>query len=234
MFGRRWLTEEAATQPRSALGVGHLHVTKYMQAAWAQPLLDAMGRTTEDRPYKHYFAYYARQAYPGLDMGREMLSLNLSFSKIVDGPPEAMPGEARQAFKAVAALPPLQYAAPDPDTEPACRPREELPREELLAQPLLHNPILDARPAPARATPEEEQEMLRWASHGITRVRHVLHSTAGRVLTLAELAAQHPALVRTRTERLGVSRMYATVRGNLERWRDTLAAPPSTHVLTRQ
>jgi len=234
VFGRRWLTEEAATQPRSALGVGHLHVTKYMQAAWAQPLLDAMGRTTEDRPYKHYFAYYARQAYPGLDMGREMLSLNLSFSKIVDGPPEAMPGEARQAFKAVAALPPLQYAAPDPDTEPACRPREDLPREELLAQPLLHNPILDARPAPARATPDEEQEMLRWASHGITRVRHVLHSTAGRVLTFAELAAQHPALVRTRTERLGVSHTYATVRGNLERWRDTLAAPPSTHVLTRQ
>ena len=234
VFGRRWLTEEAATQPRSALGVGHLHVTKYMQAAWAQPLLDAMGRTTEDRPYKHYFAYYARQAYPGLDMGREMLSLNLSFSRIVDGPPDAMPGEARQAFKAVAALPPLQYAAPDPDNEPTCRPREDLPREELLAQPLLHNPILDARPAPARATPDEEQEMLRWASHGITRVRHVLHSTAGRVLTLAELAAQHPALVSTRAERLGVGRTYATVRGNLERWRDTLAEPPSTHVLTRQ
>ena len=95
MFGRRWLTEEAATQPRSALGIGHLHVAKYMQAAWAQPLLDAMGRTTEDRPYKHYFAYYARQAYPDLGMGREMLSLNLSFSRIVDGPLDAMPGEAR-------------------------------------------------------------------------------------------------------------------------------------------
>ena len=65
MFGKRWwLTERAATQPRSALGVGHLHVANYMQAAWAQPLLDAMGRTTEDRPYKHYFAHYARQAYP--------------------------------------------------------------------------------------------------------------------------------------------------------------------------
>ena len=153
VFGKRWwLTERAATQPRSALGVGHLHVTNYMQAAWAQPLLDAMGRTTEDRPYKHYFAHYARHAYPDLDMGREMLSLNLSFSRIVDGPPGAMPGEARQAFKAVAALPPLRYAPPDPDTEPACQPRENLPREDLLAQPLLHNPILDAHPAKSRAT----------------------------------------------------------------------------------
>ena len=124
-----------------------------MQAAWAQPLLDAMGRTTEDRPYKHYFAHYARRAYPDLSMGRELLSLNLSFSRIVDGPPDAVPGEARQAFKAVAALPPLRYTRPDPDTEPACQPREDLPREDLLAQPLLHNPILDARPAQSRATP---------------------------------------------------------------------------------
>ena len=151
-----------------------------------------MGRTTEDRPYKHYFAHYARQAYPGLGMGREMLSLNLSFSRIVGGPLEAMPGEARQAFKAVAALPPMRYAAPDPDTEPACRPREGLPRDDLLAQPLLHNPILDARPAPARATPDEEREMLRRASHGVTRVLHVLHTTGKRVLTLTEFAARHP------------------------------------------
>jgi hypothetical protein len=234
VFGRRWLTENAATQPRSALGVGHLHVAKYMQAAWAQPLLDAMGRTTEDRPYKHYFAYYARRAYPSLGMGREMLSLNLSFSRIVDGPLDAMPGEARQAFKAVAALPPLRYAPPDPDIEPACEPRESLPREDLLAQPLLHNPILDAHPAPARATPDEEKEMLRWAAQGITRVQHVLHSTAGRILTLAELAASHPALVRTPRGRLHTGRTYATVRANLERWKGTLAAPPSTHVLARQ
>jgi len=167
-------------------------------------------------------------------MGREMLSLNLSFSRIVDGPLDAMPGEARQAFKAVAALPPLRYTPPDPDTEPACRPREGLPREDLLAQPLLHNPILDAHPAPARATPDEEKEMLRWAAHGITRVRHVLHNTAPRILTLAELAASHPALVRTPRERLRTGRTYATVRANLDRWKDTLAAPPSTHVLTRQ
>jgi len=55
VFGRRWwLTGGSAIQPRHAFGVGHLHVAKYMQAAWAQPLLDAMGRTQEDRPYKHF------------------------------------------------------------------------------------------------------------------------------------------------------------------------------------
>ena len=55
VFGRRWwLTGGSAIQPRHAFGVGHLHVAKHMQAAWAQPLLDAMGRTQEDRPYKHF------------------------------------------------------------------------------------------------------------------------------------------------------------------------------------
>jgi len=235
VFGKRWwLTEKAATQPRSALGIGHLHVTNYMQTAWAQPLLDAMGRTTEDRPYKHYFAHYARQAYPGLGMGREMLSLNLSFSRIVGGPPEAMPGEARQAFKAVAALPPLRYAAPDPDTEPACQPREDLPREGLLAQPLLHNPILDAHPAQSRATPAEEQEMLRWASHGVTRVRHVLHDTGRRVLTFQELAARHPGLVGTARERDRVRRMHGAIRENLDKWKKVIAAPPCAHVQAGQ
>ena len=235
VFGKRWwLTEKAATQPRSALGIGHLHVTNYMQTAWAQPLLDAMGRTTEDRPYKHYFAHYARQAYPDLGMGRELLSLNLSFSRIVDGPPEAMPGEARQAFKAVAALPPLRYAAPDPDTEPACQPREDLPREDLLAQPLLHNPILDAHPAQSRATPAEEQEMLRWASHGVTRVRHVLHDSGRRVLTFTELADRHTALVGTGSVRTRVRRMHEAIRRNLDKWKKVIAAPPCTHVRAGQ
>ena len=145
--------------------------------------------------------------------------------RIVDGPPEAMPGEARQAFRAVAALPPLRYAAPDPDAEPACQPREDLPREDLLAQPLLHNPILDAHPARRRATPAEEQEMLRWASHGVTRVRHVLHDTGRTVLTFAELRARHPALVGTGHVREQVRSMHEAVRRNLARWKDVLAAP---------
>ena len=167
-------------------------------------------------------------------MGRELLSLNLSFSPIVKSPPEAMPGEARQAFKAVAALPPLRYAVPDPDAEPACQPREDLPREDLLAQPLLHNPILDAHPARRRATPAEEQEMLRWASHGLTRVRHVLHDTGKRVLTFSELAARHPALAATAQERDRVRRMHEAIRRNLDRWKKVIAAPPCTHVQAGQ
>ena len=76
--------------------------------------------------------------------------------------------------------------------------------------------------------------MLRWASHGITRVLHVLHTTGRRLLTPAEFAARHPALVSTRSERASVTRMYAAVRENLARWKDTLSAPPGTHVLARQ
>ena len=71
-------------------------------------------------------------------MGRELLSLNLSFPRVAAGPPEAMPGEARQAFKAIAALPPLRYLAPDPSSDPASVPRGDLPHADLVRQPLLH------------------------------------------------------------------------------------------------
>ena len=38
VFGKRWwLTEKAATQPRSALGVGHLHVTNYIEVGTWPP-----------------------------------------------------------------------------------------------------------------------------------------------------------------------------------------------------
>ena len=138
------------------------------------------------------------------------------------------------SVKAVAALPPLRYTKPDPDTEPACQPREDLPREDLLAQPLLHNPILDTRPAQSRATPAGEKEMLRWASHGVTRVRHVLHDTGKRVLTFPELAARHPALVGTGQVRNRVRRMHEAIRGNLDKWKKVIAAPPCTHVRAGQ
>ena len=89
-------------------------------------------------------------------------------------------------------------------------------QQDLLAQPLLHNPILDAHPAKSRATPTEEQEMLRWASHGVTRVRHVLHDTGRRVLTFRELTARHPGLVSTGRNRDRVRRMHEAIRENLD------------------
>ena len=77
--------------------------------------------------------------------------------------------------------------------------------------------------------------MLRWAaSHGVTRVRHVLHDTGKTVLTFAELAARHPALVGTGRMRDRVRRMHEAVRRNLDRWKEVLAAPPCTHVQARQ
>ena len=159
--------------------------------------------------------------------------IGVLIKNITEGPPEAMPGEARQAFKAVAALPPLAYARPDPDTEPTCQPRESLPREDLLALPLLHNPILDAHPARRRATPAEEQEMLRWASHGLTRVRHVLHDTGTRVLTFAELAARHPALAGTPQERDRVRHMHESIFFTAAVWCVPALRVPLVHSLIR-
>ena len=235
VFGRRWwLTGSSAMQPRHAFGVGHLHVAKYMQAAWAQPLLDAMGRTQEDRPYKHYFAHYARSAYPELDMGRELLTLNLSFARVEASPPEAMPGEARQAFMAIAALPPLMYVPPDELHEQICTDRGDLAYPDLVRLPLLNNPMLDATPAEGRATPEEEEEMMRWASHGVTRVRHVLDDAGRHVMKPHELAKRYPGLVGTGSRRDGVRRMYAAVTRNLNRWTHVLAAGRQEHVQAGQ
>jgi hypothetical protein len=124
----------------------------------------------EARPFKHYYARYAREAYPALGMGRELLSLNLSFATLLAQRPDAMPGEARQSFKALGGLPPLRYRAPDGDgraPDPRCSPRGDIPHEQLLQMPLLHNPMLDATLAERRATPAEEREMLRWAGHGV-------------------------------------------------------------------
>ena len=90
-----------------------------------------------------------------------------------------MPGEARQSFRALGALPPLRYRAPDTGdhaADPRCTPRGDITHEQLLRMPLLHNPMLDATPAERRATPAEEREMLRWARHGVTRVTHVQRS----------------------------------------------------------
>ena len=53
-----------------------------------------MGRDTEQRPFKSYYARYAREAYPAMGMGRELLTLNLGFGRVAALPPEAMPGEA--------------------------------------------------------------------------------------------------------------------------------------------
>ena len=137
--------------------VGHLDVKSHFRAAWLQPLVAAMGRDTEQRPFKSYYARYAREAYPAMGMGRELLTLNLGFGRVAALPPEAMPGEARQAFAALAALPPLRYLAPDHDAAPgeleSCVPREEMPYCDLVRQPLLFNPMLDASPQPRRATP---------------------------------------------------------------------------------
>ena len=226
VFGKRWwLTQHAATQPRHALGVGHLHVRNYMQAAWAQPLLSAMGRDQDRRPFKHYYARYAREAYPALGMGRELLTLNLSFSRVEALPHSALPGEARQAFKAIAALPPLRYLPPADGEDSPCVPRGDMPYTDVVRQPLLNNPMLDAQPAQHRASPAQETEMLRWAAHGVARVSHVLHAAGRRLLTFEELDARYPGLAGG-AARDRVRAMYREIQRNLHRWEHTLAAGP--------
>ena len=76
--------------------------------------------------------------------------------------------------------------------------------------------------------------MLRWASHGVTRVRHVLHDTGRRVLTFQELTARHPGLVATSRNRDRVRRMHEAIRENLDKWKRVIAAPPCPHVQAGQ
>ena len=100
--------------------------------------------------------------------------------------------------------------------------------------PLLNNPMLDATPAEGRATPEEEEEIMRWASHGVTRARHVLDDAGRHVMKPHELAKRYPGLVSTGSRRDGVRRMYAAVTRNLNRWTHVLAAGRQGHVQAGQ
>ena len=145
-----------------------------------------------------------------------------------------MPGEARQSFKALGALPPLRYRAPDAGdhaADPRCTPRGDIAHGQLLQMPLLHNPMLDATPAECRATPAEEREMLRWrAGHGVTRVTHVLNAAKTRVLTFEQLCTRYPNLVGRGATRTCVKRMFGSIRANLHRWQYTLADGPQPAV----
>ena len=191
-----------------------------MRAAWLKPLLSAMGQDAEQRPYKNYFAHYARKAYPALDMGRELLTLNLSFRRVASLPPEAITGEAKQAFMALGAMPPLLYHEPE-EGSPAA-PREEMEYETLTRMSLMLNPVLEATPMAKRATDNEEAEVLRWAANGITRVCHVLDTSGTRLATLAELLAAHPALVDASYPRGRATAAYRRIQRNLQRWTETL------------
>ena len=62
----------------------------------------------------------------------------------------------------------------------------------------------------------------------------MLHDTGKRVLTFPELAARHPALVGTGQVRNRVRRMHEAIRGNLDKWKKVIAAPPCTHVRAGQ
>ena len=225
VFGKRhWLTLAAAKQPRDCMGVGHLDVKAATQAGWLKPLLAAAGQTQDQRPFKSYYCAYAREAYPALGMGRELLTLNLGFHRVVALPPEAIPGEAKHAFAAYATLPPLTYLEPDEDS--GCVPRERMRYEELVRQPLLLNPLLESEPRRRRATAKEEDECLWWAQHGLRRVGDVLTADGKRVLTYTELVSRHAGLADDQMPAPRLRAMHTAIVANLNRWRKTLAKGP--------
>ena len=116
-----------------------------------------------------------------MDMGRELLRLNLGMYAIRELRHTQITGEMRQAFEALQHIPPMQYIAPREQSDAA--ERESVTYEQLVEQPVLFSPFL-SRGEPRRATREEEAEMVRWARAGITRVRHVLAAGGTRVATL--------------------------------------------------
>ena len=98
-------------------------------------------------------------------------------------------------------------------------------RDELLDQLLLHNPVLDRRPATARATPQQEDDMRHWASRGLRRVRDLLDASLTRLLTFDELLQRHPGL-NTAAHPTGRARqMHRALLTKLRPWSDTIASP---------
>ena len=220
MGPRRGVTAEEAVQPRKDMGIGMVSVEDQMAAAWAKPLLAAMGAKTDRRPYENYYAQIARIAYPEMDMGRELLRLNLGMYAVRDLRHTQMTGEMRQAFEALQRIPPMQYIAPGEKSDAA--ERESVTYEQLVEEPVLHNPFL-SRGEPRRATREEEAEMVRWATAGITRVKHVLAAGGTRVATLEELVRAHPGL-QTSQHPMGQLRLrLQAIAKDLQRWEAKLA-----------
>ena len=213
-----------ARQPRSSFGIGLLDVKSTMEAAWLQPLLSTL-TCAEQRPYKHYMAQAARLGYPGMGAGRELLSLNLSFDRVASLLASDVTGETRQAFLALGALPPFRYLepeAPEDGSEPVAAPRAAMSAADLRRQLLFFNPILAAEPAPARATREQEEEMLQWARAGITRVEHVLGGT-GWVESTDALLARYPALLSLVPCRGSVTLRLQQIAADLRPWRKKLS-----------
>ena len=229
VLGRtRPLTAAEAQQPRTAFGIGLLDAKAHMQATWASPLVETL-RGGSHRPYKHYYAQAARLAYPEMDMGRELLGLRLTFDKVARLPPSHITGEARQAFKALGAMPPFEYLAPeDGGDDTATTPRENMRAEDLRRQPLLLNPILECQPKKGRAEAWEEEEMIRWARAGITRVEHVLTSSGSVATNCDALVEQHPRLLdqlHGGYAKANVTKRLKDIKENLRRWRHTLSRP---------
>ena len=117
MGTRHAIKTAEAVQPRADMGIGMVSVADQMAATWAKPLLAAMGANTHTRPYENYYAQVMRIAYPEMDMGRELLRLNLGMYAVLELRDTQITGEMRQAFKALLRLPPQQYIAPGEDSD---------------------------------------------------------------------------------------------------------------------
>ena len=226
---RRWLQAAEATQPRTCMGLGMVDVRRHVAATWVGPLLRTMGSEHALRPFKGYFARQARTAYPEMGMGRELLTLNLSFGRVAGASEATVTGEMRQAFMALAALPPLRYIAPG-DDDRATLPRKAMAYDDIVRQPIFFNPIIEKTPMKERATPAQEEEMLRWARQGITRVEHVLNASGTGLATAEDLVARHPGLTGSKYPRGRVTAKLLETAQNLARWEARIASGPPTKV----
>ena len=220
MGPRRALTAEEAIQPRKDMGIGMVSVADQMAATWAKPLLAAMGARTDRRPYENYYAQIARIAYPEMGMGRELLRLNLGMHAVLELRHTQITGEMRQAFEALQRIPPMQYMAPQGQSD--ATERENTTYEQLVEQPVSFNPFL-SKGEPRRATREEEAEMVRWARAGITRVKHVLAEGGTRVATLEELVRAYPGLPTSQHPMGQLRQRLQAIAKDLHRWEAKLA-----------
>ena len=152
MGPRRVVTAEEAVQPRKDMGIGMVSVADQMAATWAKPLRLYSQPWEPRRTEGHtrtYYAQIARIAYPEMDMGRELLRLNLGMYAVRELRHAQITGEMRQAFEALQHIPPMQYIAPSKQSDAA--ERESVTYEQLVEEPVLHNPFL-SRGEPRRAT----------------------------------------------------------------------------------
>ena len=84
-----------------------MSVARHLGAQWHKQGLE-VATSAAPRPWKNFYPYYVKQAYPHLQTGRDALSSNLTFDKVVNLPRGKITGLAKRVFMMLGRAPTIR------------------------------------------------------------------------------------------------------------------------------